>query len=207
MSPKTTGRRLTSLRVFGKWAGLVNPLTDYIAPTPGRSIPHPIPEGVEGLNRMIASAKNIEQAAIIGLCGFAGLRIGEALTVSTDSIDLPYMTLTVRGKGDKTRTVPLSHHAWSTISSAYVMAAVKPDKKLVSYQDRFARRIVTQLGKRASLARPVSSHDLRATFATAVYDQTPNLRLVQELLGHSSSSTTETYTGVLNSQLRSAVEI
>ena len=207
VAPKTTGRRLTSLRAYGKWAGLNHPLSDYIAPTPGKSIPHPIPEGPFGLERMIAKAKNCEQAAMIALCGYAGTRIGESLSITTDNFDLHDMLLTIRGKGDKTRVVPISKNAWSHMSSAYVLALSKPDLRLVSYKDRFARKIVTTLGERAKLSRPVSSHDLRATFATAIYDKTQDLRLVQELLGHASSSTTEIYTGVSMNKMREAVEL
>jgi site-specific recombinase XerD len=207
VKPKTTGRRLTSLRNFAKWAGVPNPLEDYIAPTPGRAIPHPLPEGLQGVQRMIDHAKNHEQAAIVGLCGFAGLRISEALSSTVQMLDVQSMLLEVRGKGDKTRIVPISNRAWSSISSAYVLAASKPNKELISYKDRFARKIVTNLGVKAGISVPVSSHDLRATFATHVYNQTRNLRLVQELLGHANSSQTEVYTGIMMKSMQEAVEL
>lgn len=206
MEPKTTGRRLTSLRAFGKWAGLTNPLSDYIAPTPGRAIPHPLPEGPDGMRKMIRKAKNNQQAALVGLCGFVGTRIGEALAIKPDNFDLHEMTLTVRGKGDRTRTVPVSDEAWGAVSSAYVLALTQGEP-LIQYKDRFARKIITNLGVRAGLSRPVSSHDLRATFATAALNKTGNLRVVQELLGHASSATTEVYTGVMMHQMREAVQL
>jgi len=206
-APKTTVRRLTSLRSFGRWAfDLQNPLHDYIPPTPGKTIAHPIPEGVPGVIRMIEQAKNCDQRALIAMGGLVGTRISESLAATMDWFDLQDMTLTVRGKGDKTRTVPVGPLAWSFMQDAYVMASLKPDKRLVSYKDRFSRSIVTNLAARAGLSRPVASHDLRATFATAVYDATLDLRLVQELLGHSSSDTTEIYTGVAMAQMREAVQ-
>ena len=205
-APKTTVRRLTSLRSFGRWAfDLPNPLSDYIPPTPGKTIAHPIPEGIAGVLKMIEQGKNCDQRALIALGGLVGLRISESLSATTDWIDLNEMTLTVRGKGDKTRTVPIGPYAWRHLQDAYVMASLKPDRRLVSYKDRFSRSIVTNLAARAGLSRPVSSHDLRATFATAVYDDTLNLRLVQELLGHASSDTTEIYTGVAMANMREAV--
>ena len=154
---------------------------------------------------MINCAKNTEQESLIALGGLAGCRISESLACTTDWIDLQDMTLTIRGKGDKTRTVPIGPYAWRYMQESYVMAFSKPDKRLISYRDRFARQIVCNLGVRAGLSRRVASHDLRATFATAVYDDTLNLRLVQELLGHASSNTTEIYTGVSMTNMREAV--
>ena len=206
VAPKTTLRRLTSLRGFAKWAGWGNVLEDYIGPTPGKTIPTPIKEGPDGIRRMIEHTKNFEQAAIIALGGFVGCRISETLSLTPSNFNVHDMTLTIRGKGDKTRTVPISHEAWTHIVSPYVLAMQKPDKRLVSYQDRFARQLVVNIGARAKLQRPVSSHDLRATFATAVLDKTGNIRLAQELLGHASVETTEVYTGITRAALKDAVE-
>jgi site-specific recombinase XerD len=204
-APKTTGRRLTSLRSFSKWAGFPC-LDEYSAPTPAKSVPHPLPEGVKGIERMIEVARNNEQKALVGLCGFAGLRVGEALSVTTKSFDLNEMLLTVRGKGDKTRVVPVSTRAWSSVSSAFVEAMGSPTQRLVNYQDRSARKCITSLGRHAKLAREISSHDLRATFATHVYDITKDQRVVQELLGHASGTTTEVYIAVTNQKMKKAVE-
>ncbi len=205
-SPATTARRLTSLKGFAKWAKWGPVLEDYIAPKPGKTVPHPIPEGAEGVSRMIQCAKNYQQEALVALGGFMGLRVGESLSVTTKSLDLEAMLATVRGKGDKTRTVPVSHTAWTHIAPAYAMAMSREDGLLVTYKDRFARQVITNLGIRAKLRRPVSSHDLRATFATAAYDKTGDIRVVQELLGHNSSQTTEIYTGVRLETLREAVD-
>jgi site-specific recombinase XerD len=205
-APKTTVRRLTSLRGFARWAEVSQaPLREYIPPSPGKSIPHPIPEGIPGVLAMIDHAKNTDQRALIALGGLVGCRISESLSARFDWIDLESNTLTIRGKGDKTRIVPISPMAWDIIVDAFVKSHGKSDKRLVSYRDRFARQVVANLGVRAGLSRPIASHDLRATFATAVYDETLNLRLVQELLGHASSNTTETYTGVQMTQMREAV--
>jgi site-specific recombinase XerD len=185
--------------------GIAAPLEEYIAPQPGRTVPHPIPEGPSGVERMIAKAKNYEQEALTALIGFVGCRVGEALSLTHHHFDVQSMLLTIRGKGDKTRIVPISPHAWQYIQSAYVLAINKEDGKLISYKDRFARQIIKNLGERAKLQRAVSSHDLRATFATAAYDRTQNIRVVQELLGHASSETTEIYTGVTDAALKDAV--
>jgi integrase/recombinase XerD len=117
------------------------------------------------------------------------------------------MVLTIRGKGDKTRLVPISEAAWGVLFRPVAEAFVDGDREVVGLRDRFARRCVTDLGERAGLRRRISSHDLRSTFATEVFNKTLDIRLVQELLGHASVSTTELYTLVDFEKMRSAVEL
>lgn len=211
-SPKTATRRLTSLRQFAKWSKwMADDLAEYRPPIAGKAMPHPLPEGLDGVRRMIAAAEpNRKVQALIGLCGLAGLRCAEALSVGPDAFDGPQRALTVRGKGDRTRVVPLSPEAWSVVNPARVDALIDSDRlgfmpMVVGYKDRFARHAITTAGLKAGLSRHVSSHDLRATFATAMYDQSLNLRAVQEVLGHANMKTTEGYTEIPLSTLRSAL--
>lgn len=207
VAPKTTGRRLTTLRVFAKYCGIVNPLDGYSIPRTGPSIPHPIPEGITGVHRMISHGRNEEQKALVALCGLVGCRVSEALSVRPGDFNLDEMTLSIRGKGDRTRVVPVSESAWSVLCNPVARAILNGSSTVVSYHDRFARKTITNMGIASGLARRVASHDLRATFATAAYNQSNNLRVVQELLGHSSSQTTETYTQVRMDQMRKAAEL
>lgn len=204
-APKTTGRRLTSLRAFAKWAGWETELNEYRAPTPGKTIPHPLPDRLLDLEKLQGVAQNFEQEALIGACGYIGLRVSEALNFHTSWLDTHEMILRVRGKGDKERYVPVSPRAWGAISTAYVRAMISPDGKLIHYQDRSARKAITTLGRYANLKRQISSHDLRATYATILSENGVNIRVIQELLGHSSVATTEIYTGVGADALKQAV--
>lgn len=205
VAAKTTGRRLTSLKAFAKYAGWGVMFTEYSAPVPPKGDPHPLPEGAEGVYRLIRITKNEKQKALIALCGLCGCRVAEALAVMPGDFNLSTMTLTVHGKGDKQRIVPVSDMAWSILATPVTRAFCEGDRPVVGLQDRFARRVITRLGVRAGLRRHISSHDLRATFATEVYNKTLDLRLTQELLGHSSSQTTELYTGVTQAKMREAV--
>ena len=72
-------------------------------------------------------------------------------------------------------------------------------------QDRGARNAIKNLGKRSGLRREVASHDLRATFATDLLNRGVNIRIVQELLGHSSVETTQIYTATTLEAMREAV--
>lgn len=116
------------------------------------------------------------------------------------------MLLTIHGKGDRDRVVPVSVEAWSFITPAF-LAAWQSDLPLVNMKDRLARRTITDLGAKARLERPIASHDLRATFATEVYKRTLDLLVVKELLGHSSVEQTTTYTHVRLDTMREAVTL
>jgi site-specific recombinase XerD len=201
--PKTTLRRLTSLRSYAASNG-VDVLKDYIAPKPGKPQPHPISEGIDGGRKMIQYAATRETKALVTILFLVGARISEARSLTTDSFNLHERTITIRGKGDKTRTVPMSNEAWETIADAY-LRAMKDGKPLVNMNDSCARAHVTRIAKRAGISRRVSSHDGRATFATGALDGGANVRVVQELLGHSSLESTQVYTGVTMKSMREAV--
>jgi site-specific recombinase XerD len=208
VAAKTTGRRLTSLRQFAKWAKWDNvSFEEYTPPTPLRAQPHPLPEGIDGVKKMIDVATKEQHKALVALCGLCGLRIAEALNVHYEDFDLINMTLTVRGKGDVFRRVPVSSLAWSILQVPVLRAYSDGDRPVVALHDRFARHVVTTLGERAELKRRVASHDLRATFATEVYNKTLDQRLVQTLLGHASGVTTEQYVGRSEEQLAAGVEL
>lgn len=206
LAPRTSARRLTSLREFAKWAGYPELMQDYSAPDAGKGIPHPLPEGMAGVRRLLAATENERQKALIALLGMVGLRMHEALEVTAQNFSFQGADcwLTVRGKGDKTRTVPVSNEAFEYLAQpiARVMGTNSP---IVPLKDRFARRIITELGEKAKLMRRIASHDLRATFATAVYNKTKSQRLVQMLLGHASGQTTEIYIGVAMEEMKMGV--
>lgn len=206
VAPKTTQRRLTSLRTWSKWAGWGDLFDDYSAPTPAQAVPHPLPEGMAGVERLIEVAGKPEYAALVGFCGMCGLRIAEALAVRPSHIDIKNMVLMVYGKGDKMRRVPISEKAWAALASAVTSAFLNDDALVIDLQDRFARRVITNLGRKAGLQRPISSHDLRATFATEVYNRTLDRRVVQDLLGHAHGDTTDVYIARTEEQKREAVE-
>lgn len=202
MAPRTTLRRLSSIRAFGKWSG-VRILEDYIAPDPGKAYAHPLPEGIEGVRRMVCGLANARYRALVGLCGFCGLRVTEARMVTPADIDVAAGLLTVRGKGDKTRTVPLSADAFGAVAQALLQSGWT--QTLVQLSDRGARYIITEHGAN-TLGHLVASHDLRMTFGCAVHEKY-GLRAAQELLGHASANTTEGYTTVPLETLRKAVEL
>lgn len=162
-------------------------------------------EGIDGVRAILSVASTNERRALVAFCGLQGLRVSEARSIRCEDVDHSRMMLRVRGKGDKTRMIPLSVEAWEFISPAFIDARIA-DSTLVTMNDRSARVAITTLAARAGMSRPVASHDLRATFATDLFNRCLNIRIVQEFMGHSSSHTTETYTAVVKNQMRAALE-
>lgn len=207
ISPKTILRRLTSLRKFAKVVFGEDILLDYRAPTVAPGAPHPLPEGLDGVGRMIRVTHHKHHRALLALCGYCGLRISEALTITPSSFNLENMSLRVVGKGDKERFVPVGGLAWENlavpVTSAYVNQGLH--SPLVPMHERAARKAVTNAGERANLQRRVASHDLRATFATALWDACQDALVVQRILGHASVVTTQIYIGTEWRKLTDAV--
>lgn len=203
-APKTSSRRLTSLRKFAVVMFGESVLADYRGPTTSAGAPHPIPEGIDGVERMIAEAKKQEHVALLTLCGLQGCRIQEALDITPKSFNLDAMTLTIRGKGDKTRHIPVSDKSWGYLAVP-TAAAMLAGTTLVTAHERYARKLITVLGERAGLQRRVASHDLRATFATSIWNLTGDGLLVQRLLGHANFSTTQGYIETEWNKMRDAL--
>lgn len=201
VGPKTTGRRLTTMRNLG----LVYDreiLKKYSAPTPARSIPHPLPKGTKDLKRLLDVCNSEEHKLLIAMCGLLGMRVSEARNARSSDFDFAHQIVTIVGKGHKVRKVPISPYAWSLLLPMLVRAHLERDGQLVGMSDRTARALITNLGTRAGIDRPISSHDLRATFGTEAYQHSKDLRAVQELLGHASPQQTQLYTGISQDAMR-----
>ena len=204
VSNATLSRKATALRKFF----MDDPsLRTYKCPPvpPGKA--HPLPGLMDDVRKMIACSRGQHRVAI-SLCGFAGLRVNEARELRMGDVDSQNAEITVRGKGGKVRYVPLAPELQNILAD-YLreqhMIWSPPDPWIV-LTDRGIRGAITRAGARAGIDRPVSSHDLRMTFGSVVYDKTKDLRVTQELLGHSSSQTTERYTGISEATKVAAVK-
>lgn len=204
-SPRTTRRRITSLRSLATWSGVQPVLVKYKAPTPPRSLSHPIPGLLQGLLALLEVSKTCHESALISLCGLVGLRVHEARKVRPSHLDMQTMILTVYGKGEKVRYVPVSTRAWAVLMDA-VVTCWEGDHLLCPFSDRAARSLVTRMGKLASLSRQIASHDLRHTFGSILQDEGIDIRVIQELLGHASITTTQIYTDTQLAAMKKAVE-
>lgn len=141
-----------------------------------------------------------------------GLRVGEVVALRPEHIDLETCRLIVReGKGSKDRTLWFSDdvaealEAWMERrpESPYVF----PTRDGGQLSTRYLRAMVSRLAEAAEIkeADRVSPHTLRHTFATELYRETKNLRLVQKALGHASIQTTQIYTHIVDDELEDAL--
>jgi site-specific recombinase XerD len=159
----------------------------------------------------------LRDRALFELAYAAGLRAAELVDLDVESLDREGEQLRVEGKGGKTRIVPAGEHAWRAID-AYVergrpeLVAARELRDPALFLSRTGRRLATTDVRRrlrgalrqAGVQAAASPHALRHSFATHLLDGGADLRTIQELLGHSSLSTTQTYTRVESKRLRKA---
>lgn len=224
MSPSSVARVLVSIRSFFKFLvreGYLrdDPTLKVGSPKRARSIPKAIP--LEDVERLIESPQKDflgrrDRAILEALYG-AGLRISELVALDLDDVDLDSGTVLIRsGKGNKGRRVPLGRAAVSAIGDYATVTrrelAGKSNSSstgalfLNARGGRLSRqgcwKILKIYARAAGLDDRVSPHTLRHSFATHMLDAGADIRVVQELLGHASLSTTQVYTLVSDSHLR-----
>jgi integrase/recombinase XerD len=157
---------------------------------------------------------NLRDRAMLEVLYGAGARIGEAVGLDLDDIDLEQGSVRLVGKGSKERVVPLGSYARDAVR-AYTVRA-RPSMALrgkgtpalflnlrggrLSRQGAWA--VIHAAAQRAGLGDKVSPHTLRHSFATHMLDGGADIRVVQELLGHASVTTTQIYTMVTVQRLR-----
>jgi len=160
--------------------------------------------------------------ALLELLYGTGIRIGEAVGLDLGDIDLDDAMVRVLGKGSKERVVPLGRGAGAALETylrdgrlalraARARGRADPDAVFLNARGgRISRQgcwaIVRRAGDRVGLGDRLSPHVLRHSCATHMLDHGADLRVVQELLGHASISTTQVYTKVSPERLRSVYE-
>lgn len=142
----------------------------------------------------------------------AGLRAAETLHLKTKDIDWMSGRLMVReGKGKRDRTLWINEdllellREWRTKRPAGTQLLFCTLKS-TEINSRYLRAMVKRLANKAGIDKDVHPHTLRHTFATDLYRETKNLRLVQKALGHSDISTTQIYTHIVDEELESALK-
>ena len=192
--------------------------SDIKPPTTGKRLPKALtyPE-VEAL---LAEAGDVEtpaglrDRALLELLYGTGTRVSEAVGLDVDDLDLVQRTVTVIGKGDKQRRIPLGEIAARALDDYLVRGrpafAVKgrgtPRIFLNSRGAPLSRQsawaVISGAAQRAGLAKKVGPHSLRHSYATHLLQAGADVRVVQELLGHASVTTTQIYTQVSPELLR-----
>ncbi|MFN2543955.1 MAG: tyrosine recombinase, partial [Actinomycetota bacterium] len=187
--------------------GADDPSAGVVRPRVPRTLPRPL--SLAEVSRILSSpgtgtAPALRDTAILETLYGAGLRVSELVGLDVDDVDLDEGSVRVIGKGSKERLVPLGRYARDAIR-AYLSGG-RPD--LASRSSRAALflnqrggrltrqgcdRILRGHVRRAGIAKRVSPHTLRHSFATHLLEGGADVRVVQELLGHASVATTQIY--------------
>ena len=217
----TLSRKISSLRSFYRYLmsqGRVerNPVTGILLPSKEKHLPDFLL--FEEVNRLFESFDlsdpiQLRNRALFELMYASGLRVSEAVNLTRSAINLSERTLRFIGKGSKERMVPFYTDAAEILkryldeSRPVLLCGKTHDRVFInqkgeSLTSRGIEYLLDLCSKKAGLSRSIHPHMLRHSFATHLLDNGADLRLVQELLGHSSISTTQIYTHVTLDRLR-----
>lgn len=220
----TVARQVSSARTFGAWAvreGLLttDPAARLQAPKAHRVLPVVLDaqQAAGAVEHAVAGADEpgaplaLRDRVIVELLYSSGIRVGELCGLDLGDVDADRRVLRVIGKGDKQRTVPYgapaaaSVAAWLTRGRPALATAGSGEALLLGARGgRLDQRMARTVVHRATAAAgaEVGPHGLRHSAATHLLEGGADLRVVQELLGHSSLATTQLYTHVSVERLR-----
>ena len=156
----------------------------------------------EEVKTILEAHNNIKHKVMLSLINSCGLRCGELLSLKPIHIDSKRNIVVLKNaKGQKDRIVPLSLKILEMLRNYYKI--FRPTTYLfegqtagMPYDSRSLQLVLKQALKKAGITKPVTLHWLRHSYATHLLESGTDLRYIQELLGHSSSKTTEIYTHV-----------
>jgi integrase/recombinase XerD len=223
LAASSAARTVVAVRGFHRFALLeglttADPAADVRPPSPPRRLPKAL--RIDQVERLLAAtgdgrtAKELRDRALLELLYGTGARISEAVGLDLDDHDPEAASLRLHGKGGKERIVPVGRYASEAVD-AYLVRG-RPDFAargtgdsalfLNSRGGRLSRQsawtVLRTAAERANIDTGVSPHTLRHSFATHLLDGGADVRVVQELLGHASVTTTQIYTLVTVDSLR-----
>lgn len=221
LSSESVYLQIAALRAFYRFAENEkfvdrNPAENLSLPKRWKRLPKALTDSeIEQLLQPLAQedAAAMVMQAVLELAYASGLRISELCGIRLEQLHLDAGFVTVIGKGNKERVVPVGRNATAALER-YLQAArpklVKPRSPatvfLTTRGSPFSRTTMWRLIKRraalAGIQRNVSPHMLRHSFATHLLEHGADLRVIQEMLGHAQINTTEIYTHVAGSRLR-----
>lgn len=214
-NPTSISRKIASLRGYYRWLSAnekisSNPIDTIEMPKLPQRLPKVI--SVEDIKKMLAEDLNPLERVELELLYGSGLRVSELVDLKTNSFDLSQKYLVARGKGAKERIVPFNNVSANAIEDYlkirdFILKKFRIDTKnfLVNSQGRFVTRqdiynFIHKLGEK--FHKNISPHTMRHSFATHLLENGADLRVVQELLGHSDVSTTQLYTHISKKRLK-----
>lgn len=219
-STRSIARLLASLRQFFLWQIDIqnrqdNPCEHIKSPRLGKNLPKTLSED-DVVNLMSApdsgSMLGLRDKAMLELLYACGLRVSELVNLSLHQLNLNAGWISITGKGNKTRLVPMGEHAllalsdYLSIRSSFLLGKKDCQAVFLTEQGGYMTRhnfwhLIKKYALLANIQKPISPHTLRHAFATHLVNHGADLRSVQLLLGHSDLSTTQIYTHVATARL------
>ena len=225
-SRSTMARKFATLRSYFKFLNRenyldANPIEGLTTPKLEKRLPNFL--YLEEINNLLASPSgedpiSLRDKAMLEVLYSTGLRVSELVGLNLDAIDSSNM-IRVEGKGGKERLVPVGSYALRALNEYFkkrgellnnaIRLKIEPGTTALflnrwgkRISDRGIRFIINKYLRTANINKTVSPHILRHTFATHLLDRGADLRIVQEMLGHKSLSTTQIYTHVTRERLK-----
>jgi len=219
LQPASIGRKLAALRSCFRFLvrrGVVatNPARQVRGPRQPRKLVSFLPsdEATELVEaRAVGGASRVRDVAVLEMLYATGVRVSELAGLNLDAVDRTERTVRVLGKGRKERFVPYGGKAARALEAWLGRRGEHAGPVFTNARGgrlgvRSLHTIVRRSARAAGIVRRVSPHTLRHTFATHLLDGGADLRMIQELLGHSRLSTTQRYTHVASAQLARVYE-
>jgi len=223
LAASSAGRTLIAVRGFHRFAvdeGIAtgDPSHRVTPATSAKRLPKALT--YEQISALLQAAGDREtpmglrDRALVELLYGTGVRISEAVGIDLDELNFQERSVVVTGKGNKQRLVPLGDYATNALEEFFVRGrpilvvkgkgtpAVFVNARGTRLSRQSAYAVVSQAAKKAHLGGEVSPHTLRHSYATHLLQGGADVRVVQELLGHASVTTTQIYTAVTADTLR-----
>ena len=212
LSSKSIARALSAWRGFYDYliqhkGYTQNPIIGMRAPKSAKTLPQAlsVDQAVKLVDIKGDSLLEVRDHAILELFYSSGLRLAELVNLDTEMLDFSEGTITVTGKGNKTRIVPLGSHAANALHvwlRQRAMIKINDSNRNAVFVTQQGRRITPRAVQyrvktwaiRQGINTDMHPHLLRHSFATHVLQSSQDLRAVQEMLGHANISTTQVYT-------------
>ncbi len=225
LSSRSIARHLTTLRSFSKFllseGRIPSDPTEHLgSPRQWHSIPRFL--GRQQVDALLAAPdpakpNGLRDMAMLQLLYATGLRVSELCGIRLNDVNRDLGIVTVIGKGNKQRLVPVGRFALSAIARylsdarpVLLKERACPYLFVTNRASKMTRqsfwKLIVGYGKRAGIFHDLSPHVLRHSFATHLLEGGADLRSVQTMLGHADISTTQIYTHVMRSRLRNVVD-
>ena len=215
LAPSSIIRKIASLRGFFKWAssaGIIdkNPASTLEQPKVPQHLPKVV--SIKEIEEMLHNNLTPLEHVIMELLYSCGLRVSELVNLKTNDIDLSSKYVRCFGKGSKERIIPIGEIAKKAVTEYmperdFLVKKYNLNTKLLLIQN--SGRLITRQdvytfihAQGKLIHKNISPHTLRHSFATHLLENGADLRVVQELLGHSDVSTTQLYTHISKKRLK-----